>query len=98
MLNGHGTVILSLQQPSGTFAGDRFGETDTRFLYCAVSALSLMKQLDKLEVDGRKERAIAHICECRNFDGGFGTNPGAESHSGQGILSVTIVRNSCKNA
>lgn len=77
-------VILARLTPSGTFAGDRFGETDTRFILCAVAALSLMGQLDKLEEGGRKERVISHIRQCRNFDGGFGSNPGSESHSAQG--------------
>jgi len=35
------TVIASLQDPqTGTFAGDEWGETDTRFLYGALNALS----------------------------------------------------------
>ena len=77
-------VILALQTPSGTFAGDRFGETDTRFIFCAIAALSLMGQLGRLEQDGKKEKVIEHIRSCRNFDGGFGNNPGSESHSAQG--------------
>lgn len=31
------------------------------------------------------EHAVAHIRRCRNFDGGFGSSEGAESHAGQGI-------------
>lgn len=86
------TVVTSLQLPSGAFAGDRFGETDTRFLYIAVQALSLLGQLDVLDknvVDGKngRERAVAYIERCRNFDGGFGANVDAESHSGQGPSS-----------
>ena len=73
-------VILSLQQPSGIFAGDRFGETDTRFLYCGVSALSLLGHLDKLDV----ERTVSYIRQCKNFDGGYGSSIGAESHAAQG--------------
>lgn len=73
-------VILSLQQPSGVFAGDSFGETDTRFLYCAVNALSLLGHLSDLDV----EKTVSYIRKCRNFDGGFGAREGAESHAGQG--------------
>ena len=73
-------VILSLQQPSGVFAGDSFGEIDTRFLYCAVNALSLLGRLG--EVD--KEKTVGYLERCRNFDGGFGSVVGAESHAGQG--------------
>ena len=73
-------VILSLQQPSGIFAGDSFGETDTRFLYCAVSALSLLGRLGELD----KEKTVGYLERCRNFDGGFGSVVGAESHAAQG--------------
>lgn len=81
-------VITSLQQPSGTFAGDRFGETDTRFLYIAVQALSLLGKLEALDMDGKegRKRAVEYIERCRNFDGGFGAVIDAESHSGQGKL------------
>jgi len=71
--------ILSLQQPSGVFAGDAFGEVDTRFLYIAVNALSLLGQLGKLDV----EKTVGYIRSCRNFDGGFGAVVGAESHASQ---------------
>ena len=73
-------VILGLQQPSGVFAGDAFGETDTRFLYCAVSALSLLGSLDRLD----RARTVSYLASCRNFDGGFGRVAGAESHAAQG--------------
>lgn len=73
-------VILSLQNASGSFSGDRFGEVDTRFGYIAVSALSLLGRLDGID----KENTIAYIRKCRNFDGGFGASEGAETHSAQG--------------
>jgi geranylgeranyl transferase type-2 subunit beta len=79
------TVILGLQQPSGVFAGDAFGETDTRFLYCAVCALSLLGALDRLD----RERTVSYLSSCRNFDGGFGRIAGSESHAGQGMLFLS---------
>ncbi|EPS96988.1 hypothetical protein FOMPIDRAFT_1025190, partial [Fomitopsis schrenkii] len=69
--------ILSLQQPSGVFAGDKWGEIDTRFLYCAVNALSLLGRLHELDVD----KTVGYLRQCRNFDGGFGAVAGAESHA-----------------
>ncbi|KAI6144480.1 rab geranylgeranyltransferase [Pisolithus tinctorius] len=66
--------ILSLQQPSGVFAGDSFGEVDTRFLYCAVNALT-----------------VSYICECKNYDGGFGATAGAESHAAQVFVCVAAL-------
>ena len=34
------------------------------------------------------EKAVEHVMACCNFDGGFGTHPGAESHSGQVFTCV----------
>lgn len=77
--------IVSLQQTeSGTFAGDQWGETDTRFLYGAMLALSLLNLLHLADVD----KAVQHVLSCANFDGGFGSEPGAESHSGQILTCV----------
>ncbi|PSK55145.1 hypothetical protein B9Z65_2534 [Elsinoe australis] len=77
--------IAGLQDKStGTFAGDEWGETDTRFLYGAFNALSLLGHLDDVDV----ERAVQYIKSCENIDGGFGTTPGAESHSGQVFTCV----------
>ena len=74
------TVIVGLQNAStGTFAGDEWGEEDTRFLYGAMNALSLLGKLDQVDT----AKAIAHIQASANFDGGYGTGPGAESHAGQ---------------
>jgi len=38
-----------LQNPDGSFKGDHSGEVDTRFSYCAVSALSLLQRLDIID-------------------------------------------------
>lgn len=81
------TFIAGLQQPNGTFAGDAWGETDTRFLYAGLNALSLLNMLPTQRPDQAPlidlTAAIDHIKACQNFDGGFGVAPGAESHSGQ---------------
>lgn len=37
--------IASLQLPDGSFTGDKWGEVDTRFTYCAFSALSIIGKL-----------------------------------------------------
>ncbi|KAK1236580.1 Rab geranylgeranyltransferase [Marasmius sp. AFHP31] len=76
--------ILSLQQPSGVFAGDAFGEIDTRFTFCAINALSLLGRLKDLD----HERTVNYIERCKNFDGAFGMQPGAESHAYSGSLAI----------
>jgi geranylgeranyl transferase type-2 subunit beta len=81
--------VVKLQQPDGSFAGDQWCEIDTRFSYCAMSALSLLGALDKIDIS----KAVEYIASCQNLDGGFGSMMGAESHAGQvfccvGALSI----------
>ena len=40
------------------------------------------------------DKAVEFVMKCMNFDGGFGSKPGAESHAGMiycsiGLLSIT---------
>lgn len=77
---GVGRYLAGLQdRKTGTFRGDEWGEEDTRFLYAAMNALSLLGLLHLIDV----EKAVAYIVSCANFDGGYGVSPGAESHAGQ---------------
>lgn len=83
--------ISSLQKPDGSFMGDKWGEVDTRFSYCALNALSILGRLHSGCIN--LDKALAYIHSCRNFDGGFGAVPGGESHAGQifccvGALSI----------
>ncbi|XP_060517045.1 geranylgeranyl transferase type-2 subunit beta [Cylas formicarius] len=82
--------ISSLQQPDGSFSGDKWGEIDTRFSCCAIMTLSLVNRLDAVDV----ETAVEFVASCKNFDGGFGSRPLSESHAGLiycciGFLSIT---------
>jgi len=79
--------ILDRQQPSGVFAGDRFGEIDNRFTCCAIIALSLLKQLHLLDV----EKTVSYIRKCKNFDGGYGPCIGAESHAAMVFVCVATL-------
>ncbi|KAK2715362.1 hypothetical protein QYM36_010096, partial [Artemia franciscana] len=81
--------IASLQQEDGSFMGDKWGEIDTRFSFCAIACLKLLNAMDVINVD----KATTYILSCMNFDGGFGVRPGSESHAGQiycclGALSI----------
>jgi geranylgeranyl transferase type-2 subunit beta len=71
--------VASLQQEDGSITGDKWGEVDTRFSYCALQSLALLKRLDAIDV----KKAIDFVLSCGNFDGGFGAVPGGESHAGQ---------------
>lgn len=79
------TVIAGLQdKETGCFKGDKWGELDTRFLYGAFNALSLLGLLDTVDVP----KAVSYVRGCQNLDGAFGIRPGAESHSGQVFTCV----------
>lgn len=76
------SYVAGLQdKDTGCFAGDEWGEMDTRFIYCALSTLSLLGELRNPAIDVPK--AISYILRCLNPDGGFGMAPSAESHAGQ---------------
>lgn len=36
------SYVVGLQQKDGSFVGDKWGEVDTRFSFCAVACLSLV--------------------------------------------------------
>ncbi|KAL9190092.1 hypothetical protein ACHAXT_007303 [Thalassiosira profunda] len=98
--------VAGLQNEDGSFSGDEWGEVDTRFSYCALSCLAILGRLPLPEwAEGERDKsngeealidtrkAVQYIISCRNFDGGFGCVPGAESHAGQvfcciGALSI----------
>ncbi|CEJ95080.1 Putative Type-2 protein geranylgeranyltransferase subunit beta [[Torrubiella] hemipterigena] len=74
------SFIANLQnRETGSFFGDEWGEQDTRFMCGALIALSLLGLMDMIDV----EKAVSHVMECANFDGGFGAKPSAESHGAQ---------------
>ncbi|KAI4241924.1 MAG: hypothetical protein L6R40_004323 [Gallowayella cf. fulva] len=82
---GVGQYIAALQnQEDGSFAGDEWGENDTRFLFGALNALSLLGLLSTVDVS----KAVSYVEACANFDGGYGVSPGAESHAGQIFVCV----------
>jgi geranylgeranyl transferase type-2 subunit beta len=132
-------AVSKLQNTTdGSFTGDEWGEVDTRFSYCAFSALSLLAHgmgeecfldfdrndnvdkdnnknaasMEALEIDEEKkkkkkkdssandkalevmrkivdvDKGCEFIMKCRNFDGGFGSTPGGESHAGQIFVCV----------
>ena len=81
------TYISSLQQNDGSFMGDKYGEIDTRFTYCALNSLKILNSLHLINID----LAYQFILSCQNYDGGFGAIPGAETHSGQ-IFFVCFIK------
>ncbi|CAH8568347.1 unnamed protein product [Schistosoma curassoni] len=78
--------VSKLQQPDGSFAGDIWGEIDTRFSFCAVATLHIVGMLSENTID--IEACASYLEKCQNLDGCFGTRPGSESHAGQAYCVV----------
>lgn len=49
--------VQSLQKQDGSFAGDTWGKTDSRFSFCAMATLALLGKLDAINV----EKAVEFI-------------------------------------
>ncbi|KAL4652261.1 hypothetical protein ACB092_01G219800 [Castanea dentata] len=79
--------VAGLQNEDGSFSGDIWGEVDTRFSYIAICCLSILRRLNKINV----EKAASYIVSCKNLDGGFGCTPGGESHAGQIFCCVAAL-------
>ena len=67
-----------------------------RFCFCAVATLSLLGRLDAVDTD----LTAKFVQSCQNFDGGFGSRVGAESHAGLiytclGTLAITGHLHTC---
>ena len=81
--------VASLQsEEDGSFKGDKWGEVDTRFSYCASSCLRLLGFGPELGDIIDVEKAVSFVLSCRNFDEGFGARPGDETHAGQVFCCV----------
>jgi hypothetical protein len=48
-------------QPDGSFAGDRWGEIDTRFSYCVLNCLALLKRSHLVDTP----KAVDFIVRCQ---------------------------------
>lgn len=57
-----------------------------RFSYCALLTLAILDRTAAISTP----RAVAHVVACRNFDGGFGCNPGARSPPPAPIAQTAI--------
>lgn len=89
LIDSEGIVryIVSLQLPSGAIQGDKWGEVDMRINYAATQALALLGRLDAIDTDA----LLRYVLDCRNFDGGFGQVPGAESHAAHAFTSLSTL-------
>lgn len=51
--------VAGLQQPDGSFVGDKWGEIDSRFSYCALNILALLGELNSGVIN--VEKAVEYV-------------------------------------
>ena len=63
-INVEGVVkyVKSLQQEDGSFYGDKWGEVDNRFCFCAMATLALLGKLDSIDT----EKTAKFVKSCQN--------------------------------
>jgi geranylgeranyl transferase type-2 subunit beta len=103
--------LLRRQSSSAGFDGcscctgsDYCGEQDTRFIYCALASLALLKALPGQEsraattisiprIQDFVDQCVQYLLYARNleYDGSFGSVAGAESHAGQVFCCVAAL-------
>ena len=87
------SFISSLHLEDGSFKGDKWGEIDTRFSYCALSAMSILGRLNSGEINVKKATEFVGRCVCALFQILFHNNYVKYLHKFIHILNiVTAVR------
>ncbi|PVU89179.1 hypothetical protein BB561_005500 [Smittium simulii] len=64
---------------TGYMMGDIWGEMDTRFAFIGLAICNILGSIDTLRI----EPIVEYIEKSMNYDGGFGSGPGGESHAAQ---------------
>lgn len=70
--------ILTLFNEDGSFKGDMWGEVDTRFVYSAVSCLTILNKINLVCVDKISSYLLTNYAICEN---GFSWVSGNEPHA-----------------
>merc|ERR1711953_269883 len=82
------SFLMRVKSNTGCFQMHVNGEEDTRAAYCACSIAAMLKFDIKSELFNN---TINYLVSCQNWDGGFGPNPGAESHGGYTFTSLAAL-------
>jgi geranylgeranyl transferase type-1 subunit beta len=80
-------ALTHLQRQDGSFVSNVIGgESDLRFLYCAVVICVLLGDSAFASID--VDRAVGYILRCRSYDGAFGLRPHGEGHGGSTFVAI----------
>eukprot|EP00897_Mesotaenium_endlicherianum_P003880 jgi/Mesen1/351/ME000001S02660 len=82
-------TMRSLQLPDGSFSPASVSmEADMRFVFCAAAISYMLEDWGGFDYC----KALHFISRCQTFDGGFGLNPGLESHGGSTYCAVATLK------
>ncbi|CAG9478245.1 geranylgeranyltransferase, putative [Plasmodium vivax] len=80
--------ILTLLNEDGSFKGDIWGEVDTRFVYSAVSCLTILNQLSQVSTEKIASYILTNYAICQN---GFSWTSGNEPHAASVFCAVATL-------
>jgi len=83
------SYLQSKKLPNGSFISAELAESDLRCVYCAI-LIANMINIDLKESD-LFANTLEFILTCQNFDGGFGSIPRGESHTGYTFCAVACL-------
>ncbi|XP_050442858.1 protein farnesyltransferase subunit beta [Adelges cooleyi] len=85
------SFLMSLRMPNGSFCMTKYGESDIRAVYCAVT----VAQLTNVYTADMFESTNRWVIRCQTYEGGFGGVPGVEAHGGYtfcGFSSLILLK------
>ncbi|SBT79885.1 geranylgeranyltransferase, putative [Plasmodium malariae] len=80
--------ILTLLNEDGSFKGDKWGEVDTRFVYSAVSCLTILNKLNLVSTEKISSYVLTNYAICEN---GFSWTSGNEPHAASVFCCVATL-------
>jgi protein farnesyltransferase subunit beta len=81
--------LHSIKNPDGSFKVCIGGETDVRGIYCALTAISILR----LPTDnGLLKNTTEYLVSCQTYEGGFAATPGGnEAHGGYTFCALAAL-------
>ncbi|PVV00694.1 hypothetical protein BB560_004914 [Smittium megazygosporum] len=82
-----GDINKEANPETGYMQGDEYGETDTRFAFIGLAICNILGNIEQIS----HESIVEFVEQSMNYDGGFGSGPGGESHAAQVYTSLAAL-------
>jgi len=80
--------LSNYQKPNGCFISSISGESDMRFIYCAVAICYILNDFSSIN----QEKMLEYIMNSLTYEGAFGQNPGNEAHGGSTYCAIASLK------